>query len=149
MIGYTMVGTNNLERAIKFYDPLMAEMGLDQRYRDDLSTSWGRKGDDTFPFFFVGYPFDGGPATVGNGVMTAFRFDDNAALLTGSMRWLWKMAEVTKARPASGPTTVKAFKAPMFVTQTETNWHLSATMPSQLRRDSWALLTLPLCGGTA
>jgi catechol 2,3-dioxygenase-like lactoylglutathione lyase family enzyme len=81
MIGYTMVGTNNLERAIKFYDPLMAEMGLDQRYRDDLSTSWGRKGDDYFPFFFVGYPFDGGPATVGNGVMTAFRFDDDAALV--------------------------------------------------------------------
>lgn len=81
MIGYTMVGTNNLEQAIRFYEPLMAEMGRDQRYRDDLSISWGRKGDDTFAFFFVGYPFDGGPATVGNGVMTAFRFDDNAALV--------------------------------------------------------------------
>ncbi|ATU90728.1 VOC family protein [Phyllobacterium zundukense] len=81
MIGYTMVGTNDLQRAVKFYDPLMAEMGLDQCYRDHLSSSWGRKGDDTFPLFFVGHPFDGGPATVGNGVMTAFRFDDNAALV--------------------------------------------------------------------
>ncbi|PSH64626.1 MULTISPECIES: VOC family protein [Phyllobacterium] len=81
MIGYTMVGTNDLQRAIKFYDPLMAEMGLDQCYRDHLSSSWGRKGDDTFPLFFVGHPFDGGRATVGNGVMTAFRFDDNAPLV--------------------------------------------------------------------
>jgi predicted lactoylglutathione lyase len=32
--------------------------------------------DENFPRFFVGYPFDGGPATIGNGVMTAFRFDD-------------------------------------------------------------------------
>ena len=81
MIGYTMVGTNDLERTLKFYNPLMAEMGLDQRYRDDLSASWGRKGDDAFPFFFVGKPFDGEPASVGNGVMTAFRLDDNAALV--------------------------------------------------------------------
>ncbi|MBZ9655842.1 VOC family protein [Phyllobacterium lublinensis] len=81
MIGYTMVGTNDLKRAISFYDPLMAEMGLDRCYRDELSTSWGRKEDDHFPLFFVGYPFDGELATVGNGVMTAFRFDNNAALV--------------------------------------------------------------------
>ncbi len=87
MIGYTMVGTNDLERAIRFYDPLMAEMGLDRCYRDELSTSWGRRGDDRVPLFFVGYPFDGGPATVGNGVMTAFRLDDlpNNVELVGAL----------------------------------------------------------------
>ncbi|MBA8878263.1 VOC family protein [Phyllobacterium myrsinacearum] len=76
MIGYTMIGTNNLPRALRFYDPLMAGMGLDQCWRDEQSTSWGRRADENCPRFFVGYPFDGGAATIGNGVMTAFRFDD-------------------------------------------------------------------------
>lgn len=81
MIGYTMVGTNDVEQALKFYEPLMTEMGFDPRYRDEHLASWGRTGDDTFPVFFVGQPFDGEPASVGNGAMTAFRFDDNAALV--------------------------------------------------------------------
>lgn len=73
MIGYTMVGTRDLNRALAFYDPLFAEMGLDQCWRDGQSASWGRADDETFPRFFTGYPFDGQEASVGNGVMTAFR----------------------------------------------------------------------------
>ena len=46
MIGYTMVGTNDLQNALKFYDPLFAEMGLDQCWRDRFSASWGKRDDD-------------------------------------------------------------------------------------------------------
>lgn len=76
MIAYTMVGTTNLKRAVEFYNPLFAEMNLDVCWQDDLSVSYGRADDINFPRFFVGYPFDGNDAGVGNGTMTAFQFSE-------------------------------------------------------------------------
>lgn len=76
MIGYTMIGTNDLEKSLRFYDPLMAAMDLDQCWRDEQSVSWGKRADESIPRLFVGYPFDGEAATVGNGSMTAFLFDN-------------------------------------------------------------------------
>lgn len=76
MIAYTMVGTKNLQRAMEFYNPLFAEMNLDVCWRDDLSVSYGRADDVNFPRFFIGYPFDGNDAGVGNGTMTAFQFTE-------------------------------------------------------------------------
>lgn len=72
MIGYTMVGTTDLKRAERFYDPLMALIGQERCYCDEQVVSWGRRDDDRAPRFFTGYPFDGNGASVGNGTMTAF-----------------------------------------------------------------------------
>ena len=80
MIAYTMVGTSDLARAIAFYDPIFAAMGLDQCWRDERSASWGRAADETYPRFFTGYPFDGRTAGVGNGTMTAFLIDDRRSI---------------------------------------------------------------------
>jgi catechol 2,3-dioxygenase-like lactoylglutathione lyase family enzyme len=80
MIGYTMVGTSDLERSLQFYDPIFAEMNLDQCWRDEMSAAWGDKADDTVPRFFTGYPFNDQQATVGNGVMTAFLVKDAASI---------------------------------------------------------------------
>jgi len=80
MISYTMVGTNDLEQSIRFYDPLFAQMGLEQCFRDDNCVCWGKKSDITFPRFFTGYPFDGKKANAGNGVMTAFVLEDSATI---------------------------------------------------------------------
>lgn len=73
MLGYTIVGTANLERATVFFAPLFARMGLERCYSDKFVVSWGDRSDDTVPRFFVCYPFDEQPASVGNGTMTAFR----------------------------------------------------------------------------
>jgi hypothetical protein len=43
-------------------------------------------------------PFDGQPATVGNGVMVAFEAKDPRRS-TGSMPWPWPMAAPAKVRP--------------------------------------------------
>ncbi|WP_320202876.1 VOC family protein [Agrobacterium rosae] len=72
MIGYTMVGTTDLDRAVRFYDPVFTEMGLKQCYKDEQTAFWGDKTDVNAPRFATGYPFDGGKAGVGNGTMTAF-----------------------------------------------------------------------------
>lgn len=80
MIGYTMVGTNDLARSLAFYDLIMEGMGLERCWRDDLSASWGKKDDETFPRFFTGYPFDGKAALAGNGGMTAFLIESAAII---------------------------------------------------------------------
>lgn len=72
MIAYTMVGANDLTRARAFYEPLMREMNLQVRWDGDGQIGWGRPDDETVPHFLIGRPFNGEPATVGNGVMTAF-----------------------------------------------------------------------------
>lgn len=76
MIAYTMVGTRDLEKALEFYEPIFAEMSFDVCWKDESCFSYGKNHDLTFPRFIVGYPFDGDPSSVGNGVMTAFQFDD-------------------------------------------------------------------------
>lgn len=80
MIGYTMVGTKDLARALRFYDPVFAEMSLEPCWRDEQTAAWGDTADESVPRFFVGYPFDGQEATVGNGGMTAFLAADAAAI---------------------------------------------------------------------
>lgn len=42
MIGYTMVGTKDLDRSRRFYDPLFMEMGQELCFSDDQSASWGK-----------------------------------------------------------------------------------------------------------
>ncbi len=75
MISYTSIGVDDMVRALRFYRPLFAEMGLDQCFLDETSASWGRKDDAAFTRFSIGCPFDGRPASAGNGAMTAFMID--------------------------------------------------------------------------
>ncbi|MEO6625598.1 MAG: VOC family protein [Burkholderiaceae bacterium] len=67
MIGYTTVGTNDLPRAVAFYDALFAEVGIKQLMQFQRGVGWGLSMDK--PSFAVMAPFDGKPASVGNGVM--------------------------------------------------------------------------------
>ena len=69
MIGYVTVGTNDLERAVAFYDALLAELGAGRFMQEDSFVAWAIDPDK--PAFSVSRPFDGMPATVGNGSMIA------------------------------------------------------------------------------
>ena len=59
MLAYTMVGTKDLARALRFYTPLFNAMGLDICWQDDSCVSFGDPDDVNVPQYFVGYPFDG------------------------------------------------------------------------------------------
>jgi catechol 2,3-dioxygenase-like lactoylglutathione lyase family enzyme len=76
MIGYVTLGTNDLARAARFYDAIAAEMGVGRMMEYETFISWGKPGGDAG----VGLtkPFDGAPATVGNGVMVALEAADRA-----------------------------------------------------------------------
>jgi len=69
MIGYTCLGTNDLERAVRFYDELFGLLGAKIFYKTERGVGWGISPDK--PMFSVLKPFDGQAATAGNGVMVA------------------------------------------------------------------------------
>jgi catechol 2,3-dioxygenase-like lactoylglutathione lyase family enzyme len=74
MIGYVTVGTNNLKRAVAFYDKLFALLGAGRFMEvEDVFVAWAVAPDK--PGFSVTRPFNGEPATVGNGVMVALAVD--------------------------------------------------------------------------
>ncbi len=74
MIGYVTVGTNDLPRAATFYDALAAEMGTGRMMDFDTFIAWGTPGGAAG--IAATKPFDGQPATVGNGVMVALEARD-------------------------------------------------------------------------
>jgi len=74
MIGYALVGSNDLQRAKAFYDELLKPLGAAPLFEHP---SGGRVYGKTAPAFGVVGPFDGKPATVGNGTMISFIADTN------------------------------------------------------------------------
>ncbi len=74
MIGYVTLGTRDLTRAAKFYDAIAAEMGTKRMMEFDGFIAWGTPGGGAG--IGLTKPFDGNPATVGNGVMVALEAKD-------------------------------------------------------------------------
>ena len=74
MIGYVVLGTNDLPRAKSFYDTLLAEMGVSCLMEfGGRGYGWAASMDQ--PMLCIMTPYDGNPATVGNGVMVALAVD--------------------------------------------------------------------------
>ena len=69
MIGYVTLGTNDLPRAAAFYDALLAELGAKRIMEFEQFIAWGVSMDQ--PGLAATKPYDGQPATVGNGTMVA------------------------------------------------------------------------------
>ncbi|WP_437992934.1 VOC family protein [Sorangium sp. So ce145] len=76
MIGYVTLGTNDLERAARFYDALLGELGATRLWQLEQMIIWAVK--PNAPALAVTLPFDRQPATVGNGVMVALVVDSPA-----------------------------------------------------------------------
>ena len=74
MIGYVTVGTNDLERAARFYDPIAAELGVGRMMDFGTFIAWGKP--EGAPGIAATKPFDGKEATVGNGTMVAIEAKD-------------------------------------------------------------------------
>jgi len=70
MILYITLGTNNLAAATRFYDAVMPTLGLQRRFQNDDEIGYGEP-DPARIRFWVTKPYNGQPATVGNGSMPA------------------------------------------------------------------------------
>lgn len=75
MIGYVTLGTNDFDKAVAFYDALLAEVGGSRMMESDSFVAWISTPDS--PGIGITKPFDGKPATIGNGVMVALQVDSN------------------------------------------------------------------------
>jgi len=76
MIGYVTLGTNDLQRAAKFYDAIAAELETPRMMEFDTFIAWGKPGGAAG--IGLTKPYDGNTATVGNGVMVALEAKDEA-----------------------------------------------------------------------
>jgi hypothetical protein len=85
MLSYLMIGANDVSVSSRFYTEILLPMGYEKHER---------KGAVIFPFpdipdrfngpgsVYIARPFDGRPATVGNGIMPAFRTKTRAEVRT-------------------------------------------------------------------
>ena len=73
MIGYVTVGTNQMDEAAEFYDALFSTIGAARAYDTESFIAWGT--GPSAPAFSIANPYDGGAASVGNGVMIAIAMD--------------------------------------------------------------------------
>ncbi|MDA8870492.1 VOC family protein [Rhizobiaceae bacterium] len=81
MIGYITVGANDMKRAERFYSAFLPALGYDlEEYHGDLSYIISEQPDGIAiqPDFYVKSPFDGQPASAGNGAMVAFQAQSQA-----------------------------------------------------------------------
>jgi predicted lactoylglutathione lyase len=76
MIGYVTLGTNDVQRAAKFYDAIAAELETPRMMEFDTFIAWGKPGGGAG--IGLTKPYDGNTATVGNGVMVALEAKDEA-----------------------------------------------------------------------
>ncbi|WP_439106114.1 VOC family protein [Congregibacter sp.] len=77
MIGYIVLGTNDLAQSSAFYDALLGEIGVG-RMMDfgERGYAWGA--DMESPMLCIMTPHNGETATIGNGTMAAITVDSQA-----------------------------------------------------------------------
>ncbi len=78
MIAYATLGTNDMPRAIAFYDAVFAPLGAVRDLTTEHWTRYTRAGERAKVCLVT--PFDGERATQGNGAMLAFEAPDRAAV---------------------------------------------------------------------
>ena len=69
MIGYVTLGINDFNRAAAFYDALLGEIGAKRYMESDSFIAWAVSPSQ--PSLGIIKPFNGQPASAGNGTMVA------------------------------------------------------------------------------
>lgn len=76
MIMHICFGTRDLEKAGKFYDAITSELGAARNHTTERTIYYGSSGNGIG--FAVTLPYDGNPATFGNGTMATLGAADRA-----------------------------------------------------------------------
>jgi len=71
MVGYVTLGSNDFDRAIAFYDELLAELGAKQFMGDERIVAWGTSPEKGM--LAICKPHNEKEASIGNGVMVALQ----------------------------------------------------------------------------
>src|SRR5215470_10198290 len=73
---HVVLGTNNIDKARKFYDATLAPLGVKRVMETENGSLWGKDG----PEFMVTKPANGQPATHANGGTVGFAAPDRASV---------------------------------------------------------------------
>ena len=68
IISHISIGTNNFERAVQFYGKVLSTLGCKQIIKHPGAVAYGKE----YPEFWVQTPYNGKPATIGNGSHIGF-----------------------------------------------------------------------------
>jgi lactoylglutathione lyase len=81
MFSHIFVGVTDFDRALTFYQAVMAALGVEQRFCDRSRpwAGWQTPGA-VRPLFLIGTPYDGQSHQAGNGQMVAFGAVDRATV---------------------------------------------------------------------
>ena len=75
MIGFVMIGTNNLKKSSKFYDAILFPLGIKKVITTDRYIGYAKKESPEKIELYVTNPHNKKPATNGNGTMIALLTD--------------------------------------------------------------------------
>src|SRR6185369_2312838 len=81
MLSHVYIGVTDFDRAYRFYTAVLAELEVTLRFcQAEKSWAGWQKAGQNRPLLLVGRPYDGGPASPGNGQMTALLAPSRAAV---------------------------------------------------------------------
>ena len=80
VIGFVMVGTNDLEKSSKFYDAVLVHLDLKRVAITERYIGYGHSNDGDQVKFYVTKPLNKESATFGNGSMVALSADTKEAV---------------------------------------------------------------------
>jgi lactoylglutathione lyase len=81
VFSHIFIGITDFDRALAFYGPVMAALGIEPRFCDP-GRPWAgwQSSPDPRPLLLIGKPYDGQPHRPGNGQMVALLADSRAAV---------------------------------------------------------------------
>ena len=110
MFSHIFIGVKDFERALSFYKPIMAELGLPLRFVDS-SRPWAgwQSTPEPRPLFLIGRPYDRNAHEAGNGQMVAFLAKDRATVAK-----VFEVAVAAGGPPEGGPGLRPEYHANYF-----------------------------------
>ena len=75
MISYVTIGAADIDKAVAFYDPVMAALGHERTFLDGGWAGYAPKGEPDKSTVMICTPQNGQPAKAGNGIMVGLQAD--------------------------------------------------------------------------
>ena len=80
VIGFVMVGTNDLEKSSKFYDAVLFHLGMKRVTITERYIGYGHSNEDSGVKFYITKPHNKENANAGNGTMVALSAETKEAV---------------------------------------------------------------------
>ena len=77
MISYVTIGTNDIDKAVAFYDPVLAALGHERTFMQGGWAGYSPKGQPDKAAVMLCAPQNGQPAAAGNGIMVGLHADSS------------------------------------------------------------------------